>query len=80
MGCSFKKIELKIAAIKGPRLIITSVLATFVFSSERIKVILESEVNEIYNLQSLSYKIGVSENCMKEYLSSINNLINLSCF
>ena len=39
-GCSFKKIELKIADIKGPKLIITRVLATFVFSKDIMKVIL----------------------------------------
>ena len=56
-GFSFKKIELNIADIKGPKLIITRVLATLVFSKDIIKVMLPKKRNIAFNIPANPIKM-----------------------
>ena len=49
LGCSFKKIELKIAVAKGINATIIKVLATYVFSIEIMNVVLPKAINIAYN-------------------------------
>ena len=57
-GFSFKKIELNIADIKGPKLIITRVLATLVFSKDINNNVKKAQIDSSVMVGTMRYSQG----------------------